>query len=61
MARHSPHYIDEPTVRRLLSVSECIDSVEEALSGYSAGTYRLWTCELLDLRCQYHSGVHCEA
>jgi hypothetical protein len=33
-ARHSPHFIDEATVRRLLSVAECIASVEEALAGY---------------------------
>eukprot|EP01043_Picozoa_sp_COSAG02_P054384 COSAG02_NODE_6150_length_3766_cov_2.756477_4_plen_63_part_00 len=33
-ARHSPQFIDEATVRRLLSVAECIASVEEALAGY---------------------------
>lgn len=37
MPAHSPHFIDEAAVRRLLSVAECIGSVEEALAGYSAG------------------------
>jgi ornithine cyclodeaminase/alanine dehydrogenase-like protein (mu-crystallin family) len=37
MPSHAPRFLDEATVRRLLPVAECIDSVEEALAGYSAG------------------------
>jgi ornithine cyclodeaminase len=37
MPAHTPRYIDEATVRRLLPVAECIGAVEQALIGYSAG------------------------